>query len=106
MSLMIATIIIACFLGLLAFSITAALVCMAVQDFLRNPLVIEWRESRKRSAYDAYIDSEEKRRTEFQEEMSRLGFNSLNASASELNRMYNLYRKEFPDLYKNKRIEE
>lgn len=62
----------------------------------------DWMEARKRAAYDAYIDSEVKRRKALRAEMVRLGYDRENMTYEDLDQLSDLFKEEFPVLYEDK----
>ena len=67
-----------------------------------DEIVKNWLEVRKRSAYDAYIDSEIKRRKALRAEMVRLGYDREDMTYEDLDQLLDLFKEEFPDLYEDK----
>ena len=68
---------------------------------LKEPIK-EWLQNRKRAAYDAYVDSEIKRRKALRAEMVRLGYDRENMTYEDLDQLLDLFKEEFPVLYENK----
>lgn len=71
------------------------------KTILEEPIK-EWLEERKRAGYDAYIDSEIKRRKALRAEMVRLGYDREDMTYEDLDKLLALFKEEFPDLYENK----
>ena len=72
------------------------------QLFGLDEIVKNWLASRKRAAYDAYIDSEVERRKVLLREMKRLGYDREDTMPEDLDKLRALFKEEFPVLYEDK----
>jgi N-acetyl-anhydromuramyl-L-alanine amidase AmpD len=88
---------------LFAMSVFMALVpgFLFYKMILEEPIK-EWLQNRERAAYNAYIDSEVKRRKALRAEMVRLGYDREDMLPEDLDQLLALFKEEFPDLYEDK----
>ena len=89
------------FVLLMSIAIVAVPLRLLYLLFLEEHIT-EWLKNRDRAAYDAYIDSEVKRRKALRAEMVRLGYDRENMLPEDLDQLLALFKEEFPDLYENK----
>lgn len=92
-------------LGFFVLLTTIAVCAVPLVLFYRVVLeehVEEWLKNRDRAAYNAYIDSEVKRRKALRAEMVRLGYDREDMLPEDLDQLLALFKEEFPDLYEDK----
>ena len=91
-------------LGFFVLLTTIAVCAVPLVLFYRVVLeehVKEWLQYRERAAYNAYIDSEVKRRKALRAEMVRLGYDREDMLPEDIDQLLALFKEEFPDLYED-----
>ena len=89
------------FVLLVLGAVVGAPVWTILKIFDVDKYVMNWLEARKRAGYDAYIDSEVKRRKALRAEMVRLGYDREDMLPEDIDQLLALFKEEFPDLYED-----